>query len=88
VNIKSGNFPAPITHDVTITFVFLPDTMALLLETPFDPFGGPKDSTISLVNAGTGSLLPDGTLTLPAVQIKVTASIGVTDIDWRISCST
>jgi hypothetical protein len=75
VNIKSGSFPDPITHDVTITFIFLPDTMALLLETPFDPFDGPSDSTISLVNAGTGSMLPDGTFTLPAVQIKVTVSV-------------
>jgi hypothetical protein len=81
VNIKSGSFPDPITHDVSITFIFLPDTMALLLETPFDPFDGPSDSTISLVNAGTGSMLPDGTLTLPAVQIKVTVSVGVTNID-------
>lgn len=81
VNIKSGSFPGPITHDVSITFIFLPDTMALLLETPFDPFDGPSDSTISLVNAGTGSMLPDGTLTLPAVQIKVTVSVGVTNID-------
>jgi hypothetical protein len=77
VNIKSGTFPDPITHDVTMTFVFLSDTNALLLETPFEPFGGPSDSTISLVNAGTGSLLPDGTLMLPAVQIVVTVSLGI-----------
>jgi len=81
VNIKSGSFPEPITQAVTMTFVFLPDTMALLLETPFEPFGGPSDSTISLASAGTGDLLPDGTLVLPAVKIKVTKSIGIIDID-------
>jgi hypothetical protein len=80
-SFKSGSFPDPITHDVTITFIFLPDTMALLLETPFDPFDGPSDSTISLVNAGTGNMLPDGTLSLPSVQITVTVSIGVTTVD-------
>jgi hypothetical protein len=73
VEIKSGNFPDPIAHDVTMTLVFLPDTMALLLETPFEPFEDPSSgATISLVNAGTGSLMPDGAVMLPAVQIKVT----------------
>ena len=80
VDVKSGTFPDPITHDVTMTFVFLSDTNALLLETPFEPFGGPSNSTISLVSAGTGSLLPDGTLMLPAVQIVVTVSLGLTSI--------
>jgi hypothetical protein len=80
VNIKSGTFPDLITHDVTMTFVFLSDTNALLLETPFEPFGGPSDSMISLVGAGTGTLLPDGTLMLPGVQIVVTVSLEVTSL--------
>jgi hypothetical protein len=49
--------------------------MALLLETPFDPFDGPSDPTISIVNAGTGGMLPDSTVTLPSVYIKVTLSV-------------
>jgi hypothetical protein len=78
VKIDSGNFPDPIDHDVSdMTFILLSPTTALLLEKPFEPFPGPSDSTVHLVNAGTGNLLPDGSLTLPAVQIIITVPVPV-----------
>ncbi len=86
VQIMSGNFPDPITHDVTLTLVILPDTMTLLLETPFEPFG-PERYDDQARQCGYRQPAARGTLTLPATD-QVTKSIGVADVDVVTTCST
>jgi hypothetical protein len=80
VLIKSGTFPDPIEHDITLSFVLLASTNVLLLAKSFDPFPGPTvfgiGSTISMAGAGTGNLLPDGTMTVSAAHITVAPTLG------------
>ena len=80
VLIKSGTFPDPIEHDITLSFVLLSSSNVLLLAKVFDPFPGPTvdeiGTTISMAGAGTGNLLPDGTVIVSAAHITVAPSIG------------
>jgi hypothetical protein len=84
VNIKSGNFPDPITHTVDMTFIFHPDSEeGLEIEHGFEAFDLPFTvdtitPTVTYGGAVGGTFhRADGSVLITAVTIDISAGITI-----------